>query len=251
MRFVVVSLGAPVWDLVRLTRVRRWGAGSGEVGLAVVGSAADLAVLTAVPGERGLGVAPGCPVSAFEAGGGPGDVAVAVRAALAGAARVLVVSTVVRRGPRSHRMALSAALDAAAGAGVLVVAAGAVGAVGAACPVLEHPWVVPVFACGPTGRPAWFVEWDAEGVDAGGDEVPRGLLAPGQDVPTAAGRVSGNGVAAVVAGAAAALVWSLAPGVPASVVRSGLSVGAVSARRWGPPVLDVERAWEFVSRGVA
>ncbi|WP_146241228.1 hypothetical protein [Actinokineospora spheciospongiae] len=253
--------GSPLLDLVRLTRVLRLGEGSASVGVGVVAAAEEVPVLTGAVGRDGLAVGVRCPWRSRVVparGCPPGELAVALREVLRGPSRVLVVASSARVGPRSHRVALTAALDAAAGRGVPVFAAAGT----TRCAVTAHPWVVPVYSCSVTGRPSWFVEWaedseePVEGFEedpVGGDPeaAPRGLLAPGQEVPGPHGRATGNGVAAAVVAATAALLWSLAPSVPGSVLRSALLVGATTPRRWAPPLLDAQRAWEFVTRGVA
>jgi len=213
-------------------------------------------VLAGAVGPRGLAVGVRCPWRARVVparGCPPGELAVALREVLRGPSRVLVVASSARVGPRSHRVALTAALDAAAGRGIPVFAAAGT----TRCAVTAHPWVVPVYSCSVTGRPSWFVEWaedcdePVEGFEEDPEAAPRGLLAPGQEVPGPHGRATGNGVAAAVVAATAALLWSLAPSVPGSVLRSALLVGATNPHRWAPPLLDAQRAWEFVTRGVA
>ncbi len=232
---------SPWVDLVRLTRLIRRCGGSQPVSVGLAASFADAPVLAGVSGSAGLGIVPESPVRVWGVGRGVGDVASAVRSMVAAEVGVVLVSAVARSAPRSHRVAVGAALDEAAAAGVPVVAAAGV----SLCEVTEHPWVVPVFSCSVVGRPSWFAEWEDE------DEVPRGVLAPGEEVPGPLGAASGNGVAAAVVAGAVALLRTLEPGAPGGLVRSGVVVGAVeSPYRAAPPLLDAERAWEFVRRGV-
>ncbi|MBM7774599.1 subtilisin family serine protease [Actinokineospora baliensis] len=122
---------------------------------------------------------------------------------------------------------LGAALDDMAGRGVLVVAAGDTR-------VADHPWSIPVLSCTPSGRPSWFVDADPEA---------RGLFAPGEEVPGPQGATTGNGVAAAVVAATAALLWTMFPCATAAQLRSALLIGTTT-RRGGPPLLDAERAHE-------
>ncbi|WP_146108063.1 hypothetical protein V5P93_003393 [Actinokineospora auranticolor] len=218
---------SPLLDLVRLTRVLR-GAGECEEPVEVIATPADTPYLCGVAGAAGLRICPLSPMRAHPLGQGrpPAELASALRAVTA---RVVLVSLTLGGGPVDG---LRAALDDAAD--LLVVAAS-----GPPSPLTAHPDVLPVRSCTPSGRPSWFVDLDE-------DDDPRGLLAPGEDVPGPRGPATGNGVAAAVVAATAALLWSRFPTADARTVRAALRIGTTPTRRIGPPVLDAERSLEFL-----
>jgi hypothetical protein len=227
---------SPLLDLVRLTSSRRRGAGSPAVAMGLVSTKDDAAVLAGVLGDDSLSICPLCPVLPHvcaDGGSTPGDLAALIDDLLDGPARVIAVGTTIldSAGERS----LIETLDRAAERGVLVTAA----AQATPTAVTRHPWVLPVFSCAASGRASWFVDIDDD---------PRGLLAPGENVPHPGGLASGNSVAAAVVAGTAALLLSLFPQATGHQVRSALSIGAIHPRRIGPPLLDAERAFEFLSR---
>ncbi|MGX7828260.1 hypothetical protein ACTG9Q_24525 [Actinokineospora sp. 24-640] len=192
------------------------------------------AVLSAEP----LAVCPLSPVVVRPvgvAGATPGGLAVAVAGLVAEGVRIVLVGTPVTDGSERERRALVAAVDGAAAAGVPVVVPAAAGPVA----LTGHPWVIPVASCSLSGRLSWFVEFE---------DAQRGLLAPGQDVPGPWGPASGNGVAAALVAGAGALVWGMFPEAVGAQVRSALLIGSSHAHRSGPPLLDVQRAVEFLER---
>ncbi|SDC08137.1 hypothetical protein [Actinokineospora iranica] len=228
---------SPLLDLVRLTPVMRRGAGAGPVSVEVVASAEDTPFLAAVTGFSALSICPLSPVVTRSVAQGCGPAELAGVLDVAGSARVLLVSVPLVDGTTRENRVLHEVLDEAAVRGVPVVAAA-----GAASSVLtRHPWVLPVLSCTASGRVSWFVDLDP-------DVEPRGLLAPGEDVPGPHGAATGNGIAAAVVAGAAALLWSLFPKACGGQVRSALLIGATHPRRFGPPLLDAERAHEFLSR---
>ncbi|MCP2303251.1 hypothetical protein [Actinokineospora globicatena] len=212
---------SPLVDLVRLTRVVRWGSGAEAV--EVIATEADTPFLSGVGGRDGLAINPLSPVLTRAVGQSrpPGELAGVLRAVTA---RIALVSLAVGEGDEHP---LHAALDDTATRDILVVTAGDTA-------VADHPWSIPVLSCTPSGRPSWFVDPDPDA---------RGLLAPGEEVPGPQGPTTGNGVAAAVVAATAALLWTMFPAATASQVRSALLIGA-SHRPSGPPLLDAERAYE-------
>ncbi|WP_436498108.1 S8 family serine peptidase [Actinokineospora sp. HUAS TT18] len=221
---------APQLDLVRLTSVRRRGAGSADVAVGLVATEDDITALAGVLAADPLSLCPLCPVLPRTLGD---DLVAPLADLLDGPTRVIVVGSA---GPEEEVPGLDETLDRAAEAGVLVVAPG-----GPLTALTCHPWVLPVVSCAPSGRVSWFVDLE---------EDPRGLLAPGEDLPGPTGPATGNGVAAALVAGAAALLWSLHPDATGHRIRAALSIGAVHARRSGPPLLDAERAHEFLARVV-
>ncbi|MGQ0837291.1 hypothetical protein [Actinokineospora sp.] len=225
---------SPLLDLVRLTPVLRRGPGAGAVPMDLVATGPDAAVLASVLGPESLAICPLCPVRSVA----PGELAATLGGLLDGSARVVIVGASTVSGTVHEGRLLDQTLDRAAELGVPVVAA----AGPHPTTLTRHAWVVPVSSCTASGRVSWFVDLDHE---------PRGLLAPGEEVPGPHGPASGNGVAATVVAGAAALLWSLFPAATGGQVRSALLIGATHPRRWGPPLLDAERAYEFLARGMA
>ncbi|MFC5288410.1 hypothetical protein ACFPM7_15215 [Actinokineospora guangxiensis] len=204
----------------------------------MVAEPGEAGVLAAVLSAEPLALCPLSPVVVQPtgvAGASPGGLAVAVAALVADGARVVLVGTPIGDGHERERRDLVAVLDAAAAAGVIVVAAAGAGPV----ELLGHSWVVPVASCSGSGRLSWFVEFE---------DAQRGLLAPGEGVPGPMGVVSGNGVAAAVVAGAGALAWGMFPEATGAQVRSALLIGSVHVHRSGPPLLDVARAVEFLER---
>ncbi|RLK58642.1 hypothetical protein [Actinokineospora cianjurensis] len=212
---------SPLLDLVRLTRVVRWGSGAEPV--EVIATEADTPFLSGVGGEGGLAINPMSPVVTRAVGQArpPEELAEVLRAVTA---RIALVSLAVGEGDEHP---LRAALDDTATRDILVVTAGDTA-------VADHPWTIPVLSCTSSGRPSWFVDPDPDA---------RGLFAPGEEVPGPQGPTTGNGVAAAVVAATAALLWSMFPTATAPQVRSALLIGT-SHRPSGPPLLDAERAHE-------
>ncbi|GAA2999927.1 hypothetical protein [Actinokineospora diospyrosa] len=212
---------SPLLDLVRLNRVVRWGQGAEPV--EVIATEADTPYLSGVGGSAGLSINPLSPVLTRPLGQArpPEDLAEVLRAVTT---RIALVSLAVGEGDEHP---LHAALDDTAARDILVITAGDTS-------VADHPWSIPVLSCTPSGRPSWFVEPDPDA---------RGLFAPGEEVPGPQGPTTGNGVAAAVVAATAALLWTLFPSATATQLRSALLIGTTT-RRVGPPLLDAERAHE-------
>ncbi|MGW5049703.1 hypothetical protein [Actinokineospora sp. NPDC004072] len=231
-------LRSPLLDLVRLSAARRRGAGSPEVAVGLVAEPVEAGVLAAVLSAEPLAVCPLSPVLVRPtgvAGATPGGLAVAVSELVAEGVRVVLVGTPVTDGSERERRALVAALDAAAAAGVPVVVPAASGP----AVLTGHGWVIPVASCSASGRLSWFVEFE---------DAQRGLLAPGQDVPGPMGPASGNGIAAALVAGTGALLCGMFPAASGAQVRAALLVGSLHAHRSGPPLLDAQRAVEFLER---
>lgn len=230
---------SPLLDLVRLPPVRRHGAGSPDVAIGLISGDDDITALAGVLSGDTLSISPLCPIlprTCADAGITPGELSIMLGDLLDGPANVITIGTGLLdpRGDRGlhERRVLAETLDRAAERGVLIVAAG-----GPHTDLTTHPWVLPVSSCSPSGRVSWFVDLEDD---------PRGLLAPGEDLPGPTGPASGNGVAAALVAGTAALLLSLHPLAGGHRVRSALSIGATNPRRSGPPLLDATRAHEHL-----
>ena len=136
------------------------------------------------------------------------------------------------------------ALDRAFRSGVLVIAAaGNQGTLGGSA-ITRHPWVIPVVACDSRGFP---LDYSNLGRSIG----TFGLRAPGDGItslgtdgkPTT---MSGTSVATPFVTGAVALLWSIHPRTPASMIRSALR-GHLSRPTVVPPLLDAWSAHELLS----
>ncbi|MGH3858565.1 hypothetical protein [Actinokineospora sp.] len=226
---------SPLLDLVRLPSVRRHGAGSPDIAIGLVSGDNDITALAGVLTGDALSVSPLCPILArgcAEAGATPGELSVILGELLDGPANVIAIGTGLLDGGTHERRVLAETLDRAAERGVLIVAAG-----GPDTDLTTNSWVLPVSSCAASGRVSWFVDLEDD---------PRGLLAPGEDLPGPTGPASGNGVAAALVAGTAALLLSLHPLAGGHRVRSALSIGATNPRRSGPPLLDATRAHEHL-----
>jgi subtilisin family serine protease len=206
-------------------------------------------VLCAKRGSAAPAIAPGCtllsraifseeqPVDAAMPSATPEELAAAIGDAVAAGARVINVSAGLARPSPQSNAALERALDRAARAGVLVIAAaGNQGIVGSS-PITRHPWVVPVVACDLDGKP--LASSNLCKTTAG-----NGLAAPGEPIeslgadgePRAFG---GTSAAAPFVTGALALVWSEHPRATAVQVKMAIARAHAAPRRTiVPPVLD-------------
>lgn len=213
-------------------------------------------ILHARRGGEAPGLCPGCellvrPVFAERDGGGfascePEELAAAIIDCVRGGARLLNLSLGVAHSAPAGQRALADALDFAARAGVIVVAAsGNQSSVGGSA-LSSHPAVLPVAACNAAGRVASLS-------NLGPSIGRRGLAAPGEDVQSlAAGggtyRFSGTSAAAPFVTGTAALLWSIAPTAPAVRIRQALTQSGGRGRTSiVPPVLDAQAAWDFLA----
>lgn len=169
----------------------------------------------------------------------PDELAAAVLECIEAGARVLNLSLALAHPSSKAERALEQALDHAARRGVLVVAAaGNQGTVGSSS-ITRHPWVIPVAACDPQGRPIAYTNLSHSA-------ARHGLCAPGEDIVSLATggsttRLGGTSVAAPFVTGTIALLWSLFPGASAAQVKLSITqAGATRRRSLVPPLLD---AW--------
>jgi subtilisin family serine protease len=170
------------------------------------------------------------------------ELASAIHDCLDAGARVLNLSAAIQRPSASGDRELGAALDRAARAGALVVAAaGNQGALGTT-PITRHGWVLPVIAYDRRRRPAAYS-------NLGRSIGSRGLGGPGDGVQSlgtagAAVDVRGTSAAAAFVTGTAALLWSEFPRIPATVIKAALLHRPNQSRlRLVPPLLSAADAY--------
>ncbi len=138
--------------------------------------------------------------------------------------------------------ALVSALDLAAQRGVLVLAAAGNEGTLWGSTLTAHPWVIPVAASSPEGRPSAIT-------NLGRSIGTLGLLAPGESVVSLAPdgpslERSGTSVAVPFVTGAAALLWSEFPSAQGAEVKSALVGSSIPRRlRIIPPLIDVAVAY--------
>jgi subtilisin family serine protease len=169
----------------------------------------------------------------------PADLAYALAMLVTAGAKVINVSAELLWPAPSSEQCVSAALDHAAGRGVLVVGAmGNRGRLGGSV-LTRHPWAIPVVACDLSGNPTPYSNLSRS-------SARHGLRAPGEGVTGPAAHsgfvaLTGSSVAALLVTGAIALVWSVHRRATPHVIRTAV-LG--SSRRSGivPPLLDAWRA---------
>lgn len=161
-------------------------------------------------------------------------------------ARVINVSAELAQASSNGERAIEEALDHAARRGVITVAAaGNQGTVGGSA-IVRHPWVIPVVACNPRGRPS------AQS-NLGSSIGRRGLSAPGESITSLSTSgssltVGGTSAAAPFVTGAIALVWSEFPAATGSQVRCAFTQTHAPRRRsLVPPLLDAWAAYQVMA----
>jgi subtilisin family serine protease len=177
----------------------------------------------------------------------PEELAAAIIETIDAGARLLNLSVALDQLSSSTEHELEEALEYAAGRGVLVVAAaGNLGTLGGSA-ITRHPWVIPVVAFGPQGRPM-------RQSNLGHSIGRRGLSAPGDNITSlgAEGQpltLGGTSVAAPFVTGAIALLWSEFPHTTAVEVKFAVTQAAVSRRTSVvPPLLDAWKAYQAMAK---
>ena len=172
----------------------------------------------------------------------PETLANAIADCVRGGAAVLNLSVSLADASRSANNAVSQALDYAASAGVLVVAAAGNDGTIYSSVITHHPWVIPVTACGRSSTPL--------GTSNLAPSLGRrGLLAPGDRI-TSLGpdgqpmTLSGTSFAVPFVTGAIALIWSLFPDASAAEVRMAIAPPTVRRAAIVPPMLDATAAYQ-------
>jgi subtilisin family serine protease len=203
-------------------------------------------ILAARRGSAAPAICPACPLlvrPVFGAGATPSADAVTVAGAIgecvSAGARIVNLSVTGSGLGLPARRALEFALDAAATAGVLVVAAAGNDHAVASSPVTRHPGVLPVVGYAAPGRPLPSSNLSAtvgtRGVGAPGAAVVS--LAPNGGVAER----SGSSFATAFVTGIAALLWSLEPEAGVGELRAAL-VGDAVRRTVVAPLVDARAA---------
>jgi subtilisin family serine protease len=177
----------------------------------------------------------------------PQALAAAIIECVEAGARCINLSLALAQPSSKGERELEQVLDHAAKRGVIIVAAsGNQGTLGSTA-ITRHPWVIPVIACDPRGRPM-------NESNLGSSIGSRGLSAPGGAVtslgavgkPLTLGR-GGTSVATPFVTGAIALLWSTFPTATAAPVKFAITQ-AYAPRRTTvvPPLLNAWAAYQFM-----
>lgn len=175
----------------------------------------------------------------------PAELAQAILDVLRAGVRIINLSLAITPGPLAGEAALAAALDAAARADVLVVAAAGNFGRLASTALTRHPAVLTVVSCDASSRPSAFADLST----AAGR---RGLMAPGEGIVSlhAGGglrRASGTSFAAPFVTGIAALLASKFPQAGAAQLRFALA-GSARRRSVVPPLADADQAFQILAQ---
>jgi len=176
----------------------------------------------------------------------PDELAAAIVDSIGAGTHVLNLSVALMQPSSKGERELEEALDYAAMRGVIIVAAaGNQGAVGSSV-ITRHPWVIPVAACDPYGRPI-------SQSNLGNSIGRRGLSAPGDSITSLGveeGKLltsGGTSAAAPFVTGTIALLRSEFPDATAAEVKFA-ATQAYAPRRTTivPPLLDAWASYEFM-----
>jgi hypothetical protein len=199
------------------------------------------------------GLCPGCkllhiPLFNDSEAGGPdiSELALAIENAADANAQLINLSLALL-GDCDRHEGLRAALDEAAAAGAVVLAAAGNQASGASNDLLSHPATIPVVAVDNNGQLLPSSNTSAEiarrGVSAVGSDVPG--YAPG-GIPT---RMSGTSAATAVATGTLARVWGARPDITSADIRAAVR-DLTPRHELVPPILDDERILAALDGGM-
>jgi len=172
----------------------------------------------------------------------PETLAGAITDCIRARASILNLSVSLADASRSANNAVSQALDYAASAGVLVVAAAGNDGTIYSSVITRHPWVIPVTACGRSSTPL--------GTSNLGPSLGRrGLLAPGDRIISLGANgqtmtLSGTSFAVPFVTGSIALLWSVFHDASAAEVR--MAIAPPTARRAAvvPAMLNASAAYQ-------
>ena len=215
-------------------------------------------VLMARRGSQAPAICPGCtllvrPIFAEVSSGNgsmphatPEEVAAAMAEVIAAGANLVNLSAALTRPSAGGERRLEQVLDSAAQRGVLVVAAAGNQSTVGSSAITRHPWVIPVIACDPDGKPLLQSNL--------GSSIGRnGLAAPGFNITSlsadgGAATFGGTSAAAPFVTGALALLWSEFPDASAAQLKIALTRSARRTRlSIVPPLLDAWAAYQAMS----
>ena len=174
----------------------------------------------------------------------PMELAAAILECIDAGARVINLSLALAQPSAKAERPLEEALNRAVRRGVIVIAAaGNQGTLGSSA-ITRHPWVIPIVACDPRGRPI-------DESNLGSSIGRRGLRAPGDGITSLGpdGRaltLGGTSVAAPFVTGAAALLWSAFPSASAAQIKLAVTASIPRGALVVPPLLDADAAYQFL-----
>jgi subtilisin family serine protease len=175
----------------------------------------------------------------------PLELAVAIIESIEAGARVVNLSLGLAQPSTKGEQALEEALNHAVRRGVIVVAAaGNQGTLGSSA-ITRHPWVIPVVACDPRGRPM-------NESNLGSSVGRRGLSAPGDNITSLGSEgqsltLAGTSVAVPFVTGTIALLWSEFPAAAAAQIKLAITqTTALRRASVAPPLLDAAVAYQIL-----